>query len=86
MTISSRMCECGRPAVSIPKNLTGNSSRKARNGVPRYLKGHDLCQLCESKLVSGFYAEQRKEFAAARREKHRLKYEVNEDVEISSRR
>lgn len=75
------LCECGRPATAVPKRLTENSSRKARNGVPRHLKGHDLCQRCEDKLVSSFYAEQRKQFQAARREKHRLKYEANDVVE-----
>jgi hypothetical protein len=68
------MCECGRPALSIPKNLSANSSRKARNGKPRFLKGHDLCARCQDKVMDRFQAERKKEKAADWREKHRRKY------------
>lgn len=38
-------CECGRAAKALPR-FGRFRSRKARAGVPRVIKGHDLCLRC----------------------------------------
>jgi hypothetical protein len=47
--MSTIRCECGRPALALPRFGT-RRSLKARAGIPVGLKGHDLCPQCFRRL------------------------------------
>lgn len=52
-------CECGRPAVAIPK-VKKRSSRAARARRPRRLKHHPECLQCYRKRCDSERAEKLK--------------------------
>lgn len=51
------LCECGRPAIAIPK-YGKKRSKKARAGCPVFIKGHDLCLCCYQKEIDQYVAKQ----------------------------
>lgn len=50
MKAEARRCECGRPAVALPR-AGGRRSRKARAGRPYFLAGHWHCPACWRRLL-----------------------------------
>ena len=54
--MSRTRCECGRPAVVLPK-VKRKSSRKTRARQPVSLAGHALCPACWRRMMDAWHGK-----------------------------